>query len=207
MTAAALPMTGAREIAYPKNKWLIATAVTFGTLMGTIDTSIVNVALPHLRGTLSASVEEITWVSTGYVVASVIIMPLTAWLGARFGRKRIYLSGLTLFLVGSFFCGAARSLPTLTFFRILQGLGAGSLQPTEQAILRETFPPKEQGMAMGLYNAFLDVTLGLGSPALGALAGFAGLRSVFLASAAGAVLAMPLVAPMLRGGAVAEPDC
>ena len=117
--------------------------------MGTIDTSIVNVALPHLRGTLSASVEEITWVSTGYVVASVIIMPLTAWLGARFGRKKIYMSGLALFLVGSFFCGAARTLPTLVFFRILQGLGAGSLQPTEQAILRETFPPKEQGYGDG----------------------------------------------------------
>src|SRR5579864_1323341 len=81
---------------YPKNKWLVAIAVTFGTLMGAIDLSIVNVALPHLRGTLSATVEEITWVSTGYVVASVIIMPLTAWLGARFGRKRIYLAGLVL---------------------------------------------------------------------------------------------------------------
>jgi DHA2 family multidrug resistance protein len=137
---------------YPKNKWLIAAAVTFGTLMGTIDTSIVNVALPHLRGTLSATVEEITWVSTGYVVASVIIMPLTAWLGARFGRKRIYLAGLVLFLIGSYFCGAARTLPMLVFFRILQGLGAGALQPTEQAILRETFPPEEQGMAMGLYG-------------------------------------------------------
>jgi DHA2 family multidrug resistance protein len=166
MTAAALPMTGAREVAYPKNKWLIATAVTFGTLMGTIDTSIVNVALPHLRGTLSASVEEITWVSTGYVVASVIIMPLTAWLGARFGRKRIYLSGLTLFLIGSFFCGAARTLPTLVFFRILQGLGAGSLQPTEQAILRETFPPKEQGMAMGLYGFAIMLGPAIG-PTLG----------------------------------------
>jgi len=146
MTTSALPH------AYPKNKWTIAAAVTFGTLMGTIDTSIVNVALPHLRGTLSATVEEITWVSTGYVVASVIIMPLTAWLGARFGRKRIYLAGLTLFLIGSRFCGAARTLPVLVFFRILQGFGAGALQPTEQAILRETFPPHEQGMAMGLYG-------------------------------------------------------
>jgi DHA2 family multidrug resistance protein len=153
MTAAATAtsMPGSQAIVYPKNKWVIAAAVTFGTLMGTIDTSIVNVALPHLRGTLSATVEEITWVSTGYVVASVIIMPLTAWLGMRFGRKRIYMIGLATFLVGSFFCGAARTLPTLVFFRILQGLGAGSLQPTEQAILRETFPPHEQGMAMGLY--------------------------------------------------------
>jgi MFS transporter, DHA2 family, multidrug resistance protein len=154
--------------AYPKNKWLIAIAVTFGTLMGAIDMSIVNVALPHLRGSLTATVEEITWVSTGYIVASVIVMPLTAWLGSRYGRKRIYMAGLTVFLVGSFFCGTARTLPVLVFFRILQGLGAGSLQPTEQAILRETFPPQEQGMAMGLYG--VAVMLG---PAVGpTLGGF-----------------------------------
>src|SRR3954463_16671646 len=110
--------TTAAAHAYPKNKWTIAAAVTFGTLMGTIDTSIVNVALPHLRGTLSATLEEITWVSTGYVVASVIIMPLTAFLGSVFGRKKIYMAGLVLFLIGSFFCGAARTLPLLVFFRI-----------------------------------------------------------------------------------------
>jgi DHA2 family multidrug resistance protein len=163
MSATATMTTPAAGVAAPRNdKWLIAIAVTFGTLMGTIDTSIVNVALPHLRGTLSATVEEITWVSTGYVVASVIIMPLTAWLGARFGRKRIYMAGLALFLVGSFFCGAARTLPLLVFFRVLQGIGAGALQPTEQAILRETFPPHEQGMAMGLYG--LAVMIG---PAVG----------------------------------------
>jgi DHA2 family multidrug resistance protein len=151
---------------YPKNKWIIAMAVTFGTLMGAIDTSIVNVALPHLRGTLSATVEEITWVSTGYIVAAVIIMPLTAWLGQRFGRKRVYIAGLVLFLVGSFFCGAARTLPVLVVFRILQGLGAGALQPTEQAILRETFPPHQQGMAMGLYGVCIMLGPAIG-PTLG----------------------------------------
>jgi DHA2 family multidrug resistance protein len=151
---------------YPKNKWVIAIAVTFGTLMAAIDTSIVNVALPHLRGTLSATVEEITWVSTGYVVASVITMPLTAWLGGRFGRKRVYIVGLVVFLIGSFFCGAARTLPLLVFFRILQGFGAGALQPTEQAILRETFPPHQQGMAMGLYGFAIMIGPALG-PTLG----------------------------------------
>ncbi len=151
---------------YPQNKWVVAIAVTFGTLMAAIDTSIVNVALPHLRGTLSATVEEITWVSTGYVVASVITMPLTAWLGARFGRKRVYLAGLVVFLVGSFFCGAARTLPLLVIFRILQGFGAGTLQPTEQAILRETFPPNEQGMAMGLYGFAIMIGPAVG-PTLG----------------------------------------
>ncbi len=150
MTAVAMPFASAPVLA-KRNKWVIAAAVTFGTLMGTIDTSIVNVALPQLRGTLSATVQEITWVSTGYVVASVIVMPITAWLGSRFGRKRIYLAGLLLFLLGSLLCGTARSLAPLVIFRIMQGLGAGALQPTEQAILRETFPPHEQGMAMGLY--------------------------------------------------------
>lgn len=158
--------TAAPVHTYPKNKWVIAIAVTFGTLMAAIDTSIVNVALPHLRGTLSATVEEITWVSTGYVVASVITMPLTAWLGARFGRKRVYIAGLVVFLIGSFFCGAARTLPLLVFFRILQGFGAGALQPTEQAILRETFPPNEQGMAMGLYGFAIMIGPALG-PTLG----------------------------------------
>jgi DHA2 family multidrug resistance protein len=156
----------APAITYPRNKWTIAVAVTVGTLMGTIDTSIVNVALPQLRGTLSCTVEEITWVATGYVVASVIVMPITAWLGSRFGRKRVYMAGLLLFLIGSLFCGLARSLPQLVFFRILQGLGAGTLQPTEQAILRETFPPHEQGMAMGLYGFAIMLGPAIG-PTLG----------------------------------------
>ena len=165
MSTASLPLDVVTR-APGKNKWVIAIAVTFGTLMGTIDASIVNVALPHLRGTLSASLTEITWVSTGYVVASVIIMPLTAFFGSVFGRKRIYMGGLILFLVGSFFCGAARTLPLLVFFRILQGFGAGALQPTEQAILRETFPPEEQGMAMGLYGFAIMLGPAIG-PTLG----------------------------------------
>lgn len=159
-------MTGPAPHVYPKNKWQIAMAVTIGTLMGTIDTSIINVAMPHLRGTLSATVEEITWVSTGYVVASVIVMPLTAWLGSRFGRKRIYMAGLALFLLGSLLCGMARSLWPLVFFRILQGLGAGALQPTEQAILRETFPLEEQGRAMALYGFAIMLGPAIG-PTLG----------------------------------------
>jgi DHA2 family multidrug resistance protein len=146
----------------PVNKWLVTISVSCGTLMGAIDASIVNVALPHLRGAVGATVEQITWISTGFAIATVIVMPLTGFLGRLFGQKRLYLASLVLFLIGSALCGTARSLETLILYRVLQGLGAGALQPTEQAILRQTFPPKEQGMAMALFG--MAVMLG---PALG----------------------------------------
>ncbi|MEO6420839.1 MAG: DHA2 family efflux MFS transporter permease subunit [Polyangiaceae bacterium] len=150
----------------PVNKWLVALSVTFGTLMGTIDSSIVNVAVPHLRGSLGATVEEITWVSTGFIIANVIVMPLTAFLGRFFGQKRVYMAALALFVIGSGMCGLARTLPMLVFFRLIQGLGAGALQPTEQAILRQTFPPKEQGMAMALFGVAVVIGPAFG-PTLG----------------------------------------
>ena len=150
----------------PVNKWLVTLSVTFGTLMGAIDTSIVAVATPHLSGSLGATVEEMTWVTTGFVIATVVVMPLTAFLGRFFGQKRVYLFSLGLFLLGSALCGLARSLPVMVACRALQGLGAGALQPTEQAILRQTFPPEEQGMAMALFG--LAVVVG---PAAGPVLG------------------------------------
>ncbi|MGD0837348.1 MAG: DHA2 family efflux MFS transporter permease subunit [Polyangia bacterium] len=150
----------------PVNKWLVTLSVTFGTLMGTIDASIVNVALPHIRGAVGATLEEITWITTGFVVANVIVMPLTGFLSRMFGQKRVYLTSLVVFLIGSVLCGTAHSLTTLTAFRVLQGLGAGALQPTEQAILRRTFPPHEQGMAMAVFG--MAVVLGpAAGPTLG----------------------------------------
>lgn len=150
----------------PTNKWLVTISVTFGTLMGTIDSSIVNVAIPHLRGAVGASITEITWVSTGFVIATVIVMPLTAFLGRFFGQKNFYMFSLILFLVGSALCGTARSLEALVAFRAIQGLGAGALQPTEQAILRQTFPPEEQGMAMALFGMAVMIGPAVG-PTLG----------------------------------------
>src|SRR5512138_3657666 len=150
----------------PVNKWLVTLSVTFGTLMGTIDASIVNVATPHLRGAMGATVQEITWVTTGFVIANVIVMPLTAFFGRFFGQKRVYMAALILFVIGSGLCGLARSLPALVAFRLVQGLGAGALQPTEQAILRQTFPPKEQGMAMALYGVAVVIGPAFG-PTLG----------------------------------------
>ena len=133
----------------PVNKWLVTLSVTFGTLMGTIDASIVNVALPHIRGSVGATLEEITWITTGFVVANVIVMPLTGFLSRMFGQKRVYLTSLVVFLLGSVLCGTAHTLTTLAIFRVLQGLGAGALQPTEQAILRRTFPPARAGHGHG----------------------------------------------------------
>ncbi len=153
----------------PVNKWLVTISVTFGTLMGAIDSSIVNVAIEHIRGSVGATLEEITWISTGFVIATVMVMPLTAFLGRLLGQKRVYMFCLMLFVAGSVLCGMARSLNTLILFRFIQGLGAGALQPTEQAILRNTFPPKEQAMAMALFG--MAVMLG---PAVGpTLGGYA----------------------------------
>jgi len=150
----------------PVNKWIVTLSVTFGTLMGAIDTSIVAVATPHLTGALGATVPEMTWVTTGFVIATVVVMPLTAFLGRFFGQKRVYLFSLGLFVLGSALCGLARSLPMMVACRALQGLGAGALQPTEQAILRQTFPPEEQGMAMALFGLAVVVGPAAG-PALG----------------------------------------
>src|SRR5208283_1325764 len=126
------------------------------------DTSIVNVALPHMRGTLGASVEEITWVSTGYILSNVIIMPIIALLSFRFGRKRFYLFSVAVFTASSMLCGAAWDLPSMVVFRVIQGIGGGTLIPLAQAMLRETFPVEEQATAMSLYG--LGVILG---PAFG----------------------------------------
>ncbi|HEY1692649.1 MAG TPA: DHA2 family efflux MFS transporter permease subunit [Polyangiaceae bacterium] len=144
------------------NKWLVTVSITFGTLMGAIDSSIVSVALPHMMGSLGATVQEITWISTGYIIANVVVMPFTAFLGRMFGQKRVYMACLVLFLLGSILCGTSHSLSALITYRVIQGFGAGALQPTEQAILRQTFPAKEQGMAMALFA--MAVMLG---PAIG----------------------------------------
>jgi len=145
-----------------QNKWLITITVMLGTLLSALDTSIVNVAIPYMRGNLGASVEEITWVATGYILSTVIVMPIVGMLSARFGRKRFYLYSVIVFTSASMLCGMAWDLTSMVIFRVLQGLGGGALIPVSQAILRETFPPEEQGMAMGIYG--FGVVLG---PAFG----------------------------------------
>jgi MFS transporter, DHA2 family, multidrug resistance protein len=151
--------TEAREMPH---KWLIAGSVMIGTIMAVLDSSIVNVALPGMSGTLGVTIEQITWVVTGYILANVIIMPLVALLSQRFGRKNFYMTSVVLFTVASMACGLARSLPVMVAFRAVQGIGGGVLMTVSQAILRETFPPEEQGTAMGIFG--LGVVL---APAFG----------------------------------------
>ncbi|MGD8278568.1 MAG: DHA2 family efflux MFS transporter permease subunit [Gemmatimonadota bacterium] len=148
------------------HKWVVAGTVLTGTIMAVLDASIINVALPSMRGTLGATVEEITWVVTGYILAQVIVMPITGMLAQRFGRRNLFLFSLLTFTVASMLCGLARSLPLMVFFRVLQGFGGGVIVTAAQAILRETFPPEEQGMAMGIYGMGVVVAPAVG-PTLG----------------------------------------
>jgi len=134
--------------------------------MQVIDSSIVNVALPDMMGNLGASLDEIAWVSTGYILASVIVIPLTGWLGAMFGRKRYFVSSIILFTLSSFFCGASHSLGALIFWRIVQGIGGGALMTVSQAVLFEAFPREEAGMAMALFGLGVMVGPTIG-PTLG----------------------------------------
>ena len=134
------------------NKWLVTFAVMAGTFMEIVDTTVVNVALPHIAGSLAASEDETTWILTAYLVSNAIILPITGWLSALFGRKRFLLLCMALFTVSSMLCGMATSLGMLIVFRIIQGVGGGALQPISQAILLETFPVAERGMAMAIWG-------------------------------------------------------
>jgi len=148
------------------HKYLIAFAVVLAALMQVIDSSIVNVALPDMMGNLGANLDEIAWVSTGYILASVIVIPLTGWLGAFFGRKRYFVTSILVFTAASFFCGAAHSLGALIFWRIVQGIGGGALMTVSQAVLLEAFGREEAGTAMALFGLGVMVGPTIG-PTLG----------------------------------------
>jgi len=150
----------------PSHKWLIAIAVMVGTILEVLDTSIVNVALPHMQGSFSASVDEITWVATSYLVANGVMIPMTGWIASRFGRKRYFLVSVMCFVAASALCGAARSLDQMVLFRLMQGVAGAAMIPCSQAILMETFPPEEQAMAMATWGVGLMVAPIMG-PTLG----------------------------------------
>jgi len=148
------------------NPWLIALAVIIPTFMEVLDTSIANVALNNIAGSMSASYSQATWVLTSYLISNAIILPLTAWLGNRFQRKRFLLACIFIFTVSSLLCGLAVNLPMLLAMRVLQGIGGGALAPISQAILMESFPPKRQGAAQGLFGLGVVVAPVIG-PVLG----------------------------------------
>jgi DHA2 family multidrug resistance protein len=148
------------------NPWLVAVAVMFATFMEVLDTTVVNVSLPHIAGSLSASIDESTWVLTSYLVANAIVLPMTGWLARTFGRKRLLMASVTGFTIASLLCGLAPNLPLLVFFRLIQGMTGGAMQPLSQAVLLEAFPPHERGKAMGFWGLGIVVAPILG-PVLG----------------------------------------
>src|SRR5580658_5086863 len=165
MSTAALTID--QNIWKPKyNPWLIAVVVALAAFMEVLDTSIANVALPYMAGNLGASNDQSTWVLTSYLVSNAIILPISGWFANTFGRKRFFMSCLAIFTVSSLLCGFAPSLGFLLFFRVLQGAGGGGLQPMAQAILADTFPPHQRGLAFALYGitAIMAPTVG---PTLG----------------------------------------
>jgi MFS transporter, DHA2 family, multidrug resistance protein len=144
------------------NPWVIAITVTLATFMEVLDTSIANVALPHIAGNLSAGADESTWVLTSYLVSNAIVLPLSGWFSGLLGRKRFYMSCVALFTISSFLCGLAPSLGMLVVFRIMQGAGGGGLQPSEQAILNDTFALEKRGMAFAVYGVAVVVAPTIG---------------------------------------------
>lgn len=155
-------MSAERQI----NPWIIAVSVMFATFMEVLDTTVVNVSLPHIAGNLSATIDEATWVLTSYLVANAIILPMTGWLASTFGRKRLMMAAVVGFTTSSFLCGLAPNLASLIVFRIIQGATGGVMQPLSQAVLLEAFPPKDRGKAMGFWGLGIVVAPILG-PVLG----------------------------------------
>ena len=148
------------------NPWVVAATVTLATFMEVLDTSIANVSLPHIAGSLGSTYEESTWVLTSYLVSSAIVLPVSGWLSTMLGRKRFYMICVALFTICSVACGFATSLPMLIVARIFQGAGGGGLQPSEQAILADSFPPQKRGMAFAMYGMAVVVAPAIG-PTLG----------------------------------------
>ncbi len=150
------------------NKWLVALSVILPTFMEVVDTSIASVALPHIAGSISASTDEATWVLTSYLAANAVVLPASSWFALRFGRKRFLMACIVIFTISSFLCGSATSLAMIVLARAVQGAGGGALQPLSQAILLESFPPEERGLAMSVFGLGVVVAPVVG-PTLGGL--------------------------------------
>jgi MFS transporter, DHA2 family, multidrug resistance protein len=196
--------TRASAVSYPpvavptrrgaEHKYLIALAVVLAASMQVIDSSIVNVALPDMMGTLGANLDEIAWVSTGYILASVIVIPLTGFLGDLLGRKRYFVGSIILFTASSLFCGASHSLGMLILWRLVQGIGGGALMSVSQAVLFESFPPDEAGMAMALFGLGVMVGPTIGPTLGGYLVDNAGWPWIFYINVPVGMIAAAMIA-------------
>jgi DHA2 family multidrug resistance protein len=188
------------------NPWAIAMTVTLATFMEVLDTSIANVSLPHIAGSLSEGVDASTWILTSYLVSNAVVLPLSGWIASRVGRKRFYMTCVALFTASSFLCGLAPNLPLLIVFRILQGAGGGGLQPSEQAILADTFPPERRGMAFAIYGMAVVLAPAIGPTLGGYITDNASWRWIFYINVPVGILSLFLThrlvedPPWARGG-------
>jgi DHA2 family multidrug resistance protein len=186
-----------RSAAGDHNPWLVAVIVSMATFMEVLDTSIANVSLQHIAGSMAASQDESTWVLTSYLVSNAIILPISGWLSKVIGRKRFYMACVALFGGSSLLCGLAPSLPLLIFFRILQGLGGGGLAPSEQSILADSFAPEQRGQAFALYGIAVVVAPTLGPTLGGFITDSFSWRWIFLINVPVCLLSLFLVKTIL----------
>ena len=197
MAQSAIPIQ-AKPKAAAGGKWAIAVAVALGALLEVVDTSIVNVALTDMQNTLGATLSEVSWVVSGYAVANVIVLPLTAWLGDRFGKKRYFIFSLIGFTIASVMCGMATTLPLLIIARVLQGLMGGGLLAKAQAILFETFPKEEQGVAQAFFGAIVIAGPAIGPTLGGYLVTNIGWRWIFFVNVPLGILAVIMCSASLK---------
>ncbi len=179
-------------------KWLIAVVVMFGTFLAVMDVSVVNVAMPHMMGTFGVTLSAITWVATSYSIAEIILATMSGWLVTLMGRKRLYIASFALFTVGSMLAGTARTFSAMLLFRTIQGIGGGSLIPISQAILRETFPPEEQGLAMAIYGMGVVIAPGAGVILGGWLTDHYGWPWIFFINVPVAIIGIGMVSTFLQ---------
>ena len=164
----------------PGYKWTVMAIIMIGTMMATLDSSIVNVSIPKIMADFGVNIDDIEWTLTGYMLAFAALMPITGWLRDRIGYKRIYIGALTLFTIGSLLCGMAWNLPSLIVARVIQAVGGGAMQPTGMAMMTEVFPPRERGKAMGLWGIGIIIGPAIGPTLGGYLTDAFGWRSIFL---------------------------
>jgi len=185
-------------IEYGRRRALITLAIVTATLLEIVDTTIVNVALPNIEGNFGATVDQAAWIGTGYIIANVIVIPITPWLQQRFGRRQYYAASIAIFTIASMMCGLSGSLEELVFWRIIQGIGGGGLISTSQAILRETYPNNEQGKAAGLFAMGVIVGPTVGPTLGGFITDQFSWRWAFFINLVPGIIALTIVLLMLR---------